>query len=160
LIRRGVIQPGARVGCNINPRGVTLWGIPNQLQMKSTWQTEGSFAMGRAISVRTDFTSGKLRQLAKRAKDAAQARRLLAIAAVLDGAPREAAAKTGGMARQTPRDWVIRFDEQGPDGLINTPSPGAPGSSMTSTRRFSPGSWRSALSRRALTGPRSDHAVV
>jgi Winged helix-turn helix len=95
--------------------------------MKSTWQTEGSFAMGRAISVRTDFTSGKLRQLAKRAKDAAQARRLLVIAAVLDGAPREAAAKTGGTARQALRDWVIRFKEQGPDGVINTPSSGAPG---------------------------------
>ena len=83
--------------------------------------------MGQAIAVRTDYTSGQLRQLAKRAKDAAQARRLLAIAAVLDGASREEAAKIGGMDRQTLRDWVIRFNEQGPDGLINVPSPGAPG---------------------------------
>ena len=60
-------------------------------------------------------------------KSAAQARRLLAIAAVLDGASREEAAKIGGMDRQTLRDWVIRFNEQGPDGLINVPSPGAPG---------------------------------
>jgi transposase len=50
----------------------------------------------------------------------------LAIAAVLDGASREAAAKIGGMDRQTLRDWVIRFNEQGPDGLINIPSPGVP----------------------------------
>ena len=48
--------------------------------------------MGQAIAVRTDYTRGQLRQLAKRAKDAAQARRLLAIAAVLDGASREEAA--------------------------------------------------------------------
>ena len=42
--------------------------------------------MGQAIAVRTDFTAGEVRRLAKRAKDAVQARRLLAIAAVLDGA--------------------------------------------------------------------------
>jgi hypothetical protein len=36
--------------------------------------------MGQAIAVRRDFTSEEVRQLAKRAKDASQARRLLAIA--------------------------------------------------------------------------------
>jgi hypothetical protein len=65
--------------------------------------------MGQAIPVRTDFTAGEVRRFAKRAKDAAQARRLLAIAAVLDGASREDAAKIGGMDRQTLRDWVIRL---------------------------------------------------
>ena len=73
----------------------------------------------------TDYTADQVRRFANRAKDAAQARRLLAIAAVLDGASREAAAKVGGMDRQTLRDWVIRFNEQGPDGLV-IPSPGAP----------------------------------
>jgi transposase len=82
--------------------------------------------MGQAIPVRTDYSAGEVRRFAKRAKDAAQARRLLAIAAVLDGASREDAAKIGGMDRQTLRDWVIRFNEQGPDGLINIPSPGVP----------------------------------
>jgi transposase len=77
--------------------------------------------------VRADFSSQELRRLATRAKDAAQARRLLAIAAVLDGATREEAGKIGGMDRQTLRDWVIRFNDQGPDGLINKSSPGAPG---------------------------------
>lgn len=57
--------------------------------------------MGQAIAVRTDFTAGEVRRFAKRAKDAAQARRLLAIAAVLDGALREDAAKIGG--------WRARF---------------------------------------------------
>ena len=83
--------------------------------------------MGQAVPVRVDYTADEVRRFAKRAKDAAQARRLLAIAAVLDGASREEAAKIGGMDRQTLRDWVIRFNEQGPDGLINVPSPGAPG---------------------------------
>src|SRR5262245_34596653 len=80
------------------------------------------FALGHAIPVRTDYTAGGVRRFAQRAKDAAQARRLLAIAAVR----REEAAKIGGMDRQTLRDWVIRFNEQGADGLINIPSPGMP----------------------------------
>src|SRR3954452_13247332 len=83
-------------------------------------------AMGRAVALRTDYTAGEVRRLAKCAKDAAQARRLLAIAAVLDGASRAAAAKIGGMDRQTLRGWVIRFNAQGSDGLINIPSPGVP----------------------------------
>ena len=82
--------------------------------------------MGQAIAVRTDFTSVEVRQLAARVKDASQARRLLAIAAVLDGASRQDAAKAGGMDRQTLRDWVIRFNGKGPDGLVNVPSPGVP----------------------------------
>ena len=82
--------------------------------------------MGRAIAVRTDYTVDEVRGFARRAKDAAQARRLLAIAAVLDGASREDAARIGGMDRQTLRDWVIRFNVLGPDGLINIPSPGVP----------------------------------
>jgi transposase len=82
--------------------------------------------MGTAIEVRTDYSSKELRRLASRGKNAGQARRLLAIAAVLEGAAREEAAKIGGMDRQTLRDWVIRFNEQGPDGLINKSAPGAP----------------------------------
>ena len=39
--------------------------------------------MGHAIPARTDYTAGEVRRLAQRAKDAAQARRLLAIAAAL-----------------------------------------------------------------------------
>jgi transposase len=83
----------------------------------------GVFAMGQAVPTRTDYTAGEVRRFAKRAKDGAQARRLLALAAVLDGVSREEAARLGGMDRQTLRDWVIRFNEQGPDGLINIPPP-------------------------------------
>ena len=82
--------------------------------------------MGQAIAVRTDYTAGEVRRFAKQAKDVAQARRLLAIAAVLEGASRADAAKIGGMDRQTLRDWVHRFNDQGADGLINIPSPGVP----------------------------------
>ncbi len=82
--------------------------------------------MGQAIEVRSDHKSEELRRLAARVKNAGQARRLLAIAAVLEGASREEAARIGGMDRQTLRDWVIRFNEQGADGLVNKVSPGGP----------------------------------
>src|SRR5262244_4181599 len=117
--------------------------------------------MGRAIAVRTDYTSNEVRRIARRVKNAAQARRLLAIAAVLDGATREEAAKIGVMDRQTLRDWVIRFNQQGPDGLINKLSPGAPGKLTDEHKAFlvrlvDPGDrWR-----RALAGLRSHHAAA
>ena len=109
--------------------------------------------MGIAIAVRTEFTSKQLRGLAARVKDAAQARRLLAIAAVLDGNSRAEAAKIGGMDRQTLRDWVIRFNEQGPDGLVNKPSPGGPGKLSDEHKAF--------LARIVEEGPiPAIHAVV
>jgi transposase len=92
--------------------------------------------MGTAISVRADYSSQDLRRLAARVRDAGQARRLLAIAAVLDGASREEAAKVGGMDRQTLRDWVIRFNDKGADGLINKASPGAPSKLTAEHRAF------------------------
>jgi transposase len=73
-----------------------------------------------------DFSADELRRLAAATKNANQSRRLLSLAAVLDGMSRSEAARIGGMDRQTLRDWVIRFNEQGPDGLINIPSPGVP----------------------------------
>jgi transposase len=62
----------------------------------------------------------------------------------LDGASREEAAKIGGMDRQTLRHWVIRFNEQGPDGLINIPSPGVPPKLDATHKAFLAGSWRRA----------------
>ena len=75
--------------------------------------------MSAAVGLRDDFAAVDLRRLARKAKDADQVRRLLALAAVYDGKDREAAARIGGMDRQTLRDWVHRFNEHGPDGLIN-----------------------------------------
>ncbi len=73
--------------------------------------------MGRAVGLRTDFSAVELRRLASASKDANQSRRLLSLAAVLDGMKRAEAAKIGGMDRQTLRDWVHRFNEHGADGL-------------------------------------------
>ena len=80
--------------------------------------------MGAAVPLRTDFSAGELRQLAKRAEDVDQARRLLSLAAVLDGQNRKVAASIGAMDRQTLRDWVHRFNEKGPEGLVNGKAPG------------------------------------
>lgn len=80
--------------------------------------------MGAAVPLRTDFTAFDLRVLAKRSEDTGQVRRLLALAAVLEGTSREAAAAIGAMDRQTLRDWAHRFNGRGPDGLINGKAPG------------------------------------
>ena len=73
--------------------------------------------MPSALPLRTDYSATDLRVLAKRTKDNNQSRRLLSLAAVLDGMSRTDAARIGGMDRQTLRDWVHRFNQQGPDGL-------------------------------------------
>lgn len=82
--------------------------------------------MSAAIALRGDFEAEELRCFAGRVKYANQARRLLALAAVYDGMDREEAARIGGMDRQTLRDWVHRFNEQGPAGLINVKPTGRP----------------------------------
>src|SRR5438309_9685126 len=79
-----------------------------------------------AVTLRTDYSAGELRGLATTARNANQSRRLLSLAAVLDGMDREEAARIGGMDRQTLRDWVHRFNERGPDGLINIKPSGRP----------------------------------
>ena len=81
---------------------------------------------GVAVPLCEDFSADELRALAARSKDGPQARRLLALAAVAEGKTRTEAARIGGMDRQTLRDWVHRFNAEGPEGLINRTSPGAP----------------------------------
>ena len=73
--------------------------------------------MPSALSLRTDYSAADLRRLAKQTKDNNQSRRLLSLAAVVDGMNRTDAARIGGMDRQTLRDWVHRFNQQGPEGL-------------------------------------------
>ncbi len=82
--------------------------------------------MGAAIGLREDFGGGQLRALARRAKDAGQARRLLALAVIYDGGRRTEAAKIGSVGLQIIRDWVLRFNAHGPDGLIGGKAPGNP----------------------------------
>ena len=73
--------------------------------------------MASAIELRRDYSAVELRRLAAGSKHANQSRRLLSLAAVLDGMNRTEAARVGGMDRQTLRDWVHRFNERGPEGL-------------------------------------------
>jgi transposase len=82
--------------------------------------------MGTAVRLRAGVSGTELRREAARAKDASQARRLLALAAVADGVGRARAATLGGMDRQTLRDWVHRFNGGGVEGLINARLPGRP----------------------------------
>src|SRR5271163_1400719 len=82
--------------------------------------------MGGAVRLRQDFGADELRSLAARAKGGGQARRLLALAAVHDGMNRTVAARLGGMDRQTLRDWVHRFNQHGPEGLIDIKPSGRP----------------------------------
>jgi transposase len=82
--------------------------------------------MGRALALRKDFTGPDLRQLARASRDADQTRRLLALAVIYGGGSRAAAAETGGVGRQIIRDWVERFNAEGPDGLVTRKAPGAP----------------------------------
>lgn len=80
--------------------------------------------MATAVELKGDRSSEEFRQLAARAKDANQARRLLALSAIRDGKSRAEAARVGGMDRQTLRDWVHAVNARGPDGLINRKAPG------------------------------------
>ncbi len=82
--------------------------------------------MAAAIGLRDDFDACALRAIAKRSKDGPQARRLLALAAIYDGATRSEAAKIGGVGLQVVRDWVLRFNALGHDGLIDRKAPGQP----------------------------------
>lgn len=82
--------------------------------------------MGSAISLRSDFDGNRLRLLARQTKDASQARRLLALASIYDGGSRADAARLGSVTVQIVRDWVVRFNARGPDGLINGKAPGKP----------------------------------
>src|ERR1035437_2741851 len=86
------------------------------------------------LPLRTDFDAFQLRSVARKSKDAAQARRLLALAAIYEGATRTEAAKIGGVTLQIVRDWVLKFNAAGPAGLIDRRAPGQP-SRLNDTHR-------------------------
>jgi len=86
------------------------------------------------LELREGYSAGDLRALARKSRDAKQARRLMALAGVADGLSRAEAAAVGLMDRQTLRDWVHRFNEQGPEGLINRKST-APKPRLTAEQR-------------------------
>jgi transposase len=67
-----------------------------------------------------------LRDLAKASKDGKQTRRLLSLALIYDGGRRADAASLGGVGLQIVRDWVMRLNADGPDGLVDRKTPGPP----------------------------------
>src|SRR3954470_24101660 len=82
--------------------------------------------MAVAVPLRSDFDAAQLRALAKRSRDPDQTRRLLALAAIYDGASRTEAAQIGCVTVQIVPDWVLRFNARGPEGLLTGRAPGAP----------------------------------
>src|SRR5260370_6546313 len=109
--------------------------------------------MAVPIPLRVDFKAAELRGLARKTKDGPQARRLLALAAIYDGATRTEAAKIGGVGLQIIRDWVLRFNARGPDGLLDGKSTGQP-SKLNDTQR-------QAIARMIESGPiPAVHGVV
>ena len=82
-------------------------------------------AMSAPVPLRLDFDVEALRALATRSRDPAQTRRLLALSVISAGGSRSEAAALGGVGLQTVRDWVVAFNADGPDGLIDGKAPGA-----------------------------------
>lgn len=82
--------------------------------------------MAAAIGLRADYGADDLRRLAKASRDARQTRRLLALAVIYDGGLRTEAARVGGVTLQIVRDWVLRFNAEGPAGLLDRKAPGQP----------------------------------
>src|SRR5215469_16657002 len=78
------------------------------------------------VALRTDYDAARVRLTARESTDANQVRRLLALAAIYDGATRAEAAEIGGVTRQIIRDWVLRFNALGPQGLVDRKAPGQP----------------------------------
>lgn len=110
--------------------------------------------MPAAVAVtRMDHSPAELRAAAVRTRDVGAARRMLAIALVLEGVPRGDAAVACGMERQTLRDWIHRYNAEGLAGLSNRTSPG-PTPRLTPEQKAEVASW-------VLRGPhRERHRVV
>ena len=76
------------------------------------------------IELSAEYDAARLRAAARQSHDAGQTRRLLALAAIYDGATRTEAAAIGGVTLQIVRDWVLKLNERGPDGLVGGKAPG------------------------------------
>jgi transposase len=96
--------------------------------------------------LRADYAAADLRRLARASRDGAQTRRLLALAAIYEGGSRTMAARIAGVGLQIIRDWLVRFNAEGPEGLLDRKAPGkAP--LLTDTQR-------AVLMRTVEAGPR------
>src|SRR3974390_1971279 len=91
--------------------------------------------MGAAVAItRVDLSAGELRKAARKEKDSTAARRILALALVMEGSDRRTAAESCGMDRQTLRDWVHRYNAEGLAGLRSRQATG-PRSRLTREQR-------------------------
>ncbi len=104
--------------------------------------------MSAAIALREDFEAVDLRRIAKASNDAAQSRRLLALAAIYDGGSRSEAACIGSVDLQVVRDWVLRFNADDAAGLIDRKAPGKAPKLNDSQRQ--------ALAAKVESGPEPD----
>jgi transposase len=82
--------------------------------------------MSQPIALRQDYSATRLRRISRESDDSGQVRRLLALAMIYEGGSRTKAAEAGGVTLQVVRDWVLRFNEHGPEGLIDRKAPGQP----------------------------------
>ncbi len=108
-----------------------------------------------AIAItRMELSATGLRAAAARSRDTAASRRMLALALILEGRRRTEAARAAGMDRQTLRDWVHRYNEQGLAGLRNRANTGAPPRKLTDEQEAAVAEW-------VRQGPtRTEHKVV
>jgi transposase len=117
-------------------------------------ENRGRFSIAAAIRLRSDYTADGLRAVAKASRDAKQTRRLLALASIYEGGSRTAAARMAGVGLQIVRDWVVRFNADGPAGLVDRKAPGqvprlTPGQLAALARAVEAGG-RGGRSRRAV----------
>ena len=82
--------------------------------------------MRQPIPLRPGYDATRLRRIARESEDADQVGRLLALAVIYEGGSRTEAAEVGGVTLQVVRDWVLRFNAHGPEGLIDRKAPGQP----------------------------------
>jgi len=107
----------------------------------------------RPTPLREDYDAVKVREAARKSQDGSQVRRLLTLASIYEGASRSQAARLGGVTVQVVRDWVVRFNTDGPDGLIDRKGSGRPS-------KLSP-AHRAALAAAIESGPiPAIHGVV
>lgn len=90
---------------------------------------------------RLEHSAEALRSVASTEADGKVVRRLLAIALVLEGCRRAEAAQNCGMDRQTLRDWIIRYNEQGVSGLSDQPHGGGPSAKLTDEEKAVLAEW-------------------
>src|SRR3982750_228422 len=86
------------------------------------------------VPLRTDFDAAALRAIARQTKDGPQARRLLALAAIYEGATRTEAARIGGGTGRDLRGRGGKVNAHGAEGLVNRKPPGQP-SKLTDAHR-------------------------